>query len=184
MVARWMNTSARSAAALELVRVRPQAEPNAAFLKQLDALHAELEASRKRDAARPGAAPARPRGGAGAARAVAAGPARPAAGAAQRRDPSPRRRRESARPAPRLDRLPRHRRRGAPRPRPPARRRRGRNERRSRLRGPVPTTTAARRVCGRVGTRRGGGADVGPRSAPRSRTAPRRRSGPPHVTLL
>jgi hypothetical protein len=49
------------AAALELVRAaRPQAEPNAAFLKQLDALHAELEASRKRDAARLGTAPARP----------------------------------------------------------------------------------------------------------------------------
>ena len=45
------------ASALELVRAaRPQAEPNAAFLKQLDGvLHAELEASRKRDAARMGA---------------------------------------------------------------------------------------------------------------------------------
>ena len=49
------------ASALELVRAaRPQAEPNAAFLKQLDVLHTELEASRKRDAARLGTAPARP----------------------------------------------------------------------------------------------------------------------------
>ena len=51
------------AAALELVRAaRPQAEPNAAFLKQLDVLHTELEASRRRDAQRMGGpvAPAKP----------------------------------------------------------------------------------------------------------------------------
>ena len=80
------------ASALELVReVRPQAEPNAAFLKQLDVLHAELEASRKRDAQRMGpvapakppaprpvAGPARPERRAGPApRPVATAPARP-----------------------------------------------------------------------------------------------------------
>ena len=68
------------AAALELVRaVRPQAEPNAAFLKQLDVLHAELEASRKRDAQRMGpvapAKPPAPRPVAGPARPERAGPA-------------------------------------------------------------------------------------------------------------
>ena len=69
------------AAALELVRaVRPQAEPNAAFLKQLDVLHTELEASRKRDAQRMGgpvgpAKPPAPRPVAGPARPERAGPA-------------------------------------------------------------------------------------------------------------
>ena len=69
------------AAALELVRAaRPQAEPNAAFLKQLDVLHAELEASRKRDAQRMGgpvapAKPPAPRPVAGPARPERAGPA-------------------------------------------------------------------------------------------------------------
>ena len=77
------------AAALELVRaVRPQAEPNAAFLKQLDVLHAELEASRKRDAQRMGpvapAKPPAPRPVAGPARPERAGPApRPVAGPAR-----------------------------------------------------------------------------------------------------
>ena len=68
------------AAALELVRaVRPQAEPNAAFLKQLDVLHTELEASRRRDAARLGTAPAKPpaRVTAGPAPPPIAAPARP-----------------------------------------------------------------------------------------------------------
>ena len=76
------------AAALELVRAaRPQAEPNAAFLKQLDVLHAELEASRKRDAQRMGgpvgpAKPPAPRPVAGPARPERAGPApRPLAAA-------------------------------------------------------------------------------------------------------
>ena len=75
--------------ALELVRAtRPQAEPNVAFLKQLDVLHTELEASRRRDAARLGTAPARK---------VAAAPepparARPVAGPArpERAGPAPR----------------------------------------------------------------------------------------------
>ena len=83
------------AAALELVRAaRPQAEPNTAFLKQLDVLHAELEASRKRDAQRLGTAPARP---------VAAAPeppARAAAGPAPRPVAAPARP-ERAGPAPR-----------------------------------------------------------------------------------
>ena len=84
------------ASALELVRAaRPQAEPNAAFLKQLDVLHAELEASRKRDAARLGTAPARPvakapeppaRATAGPAPCPVAGPARPE----RRAGPAPR----------------------------------------------------------------------------------------------
>ena len=80
------------AAALELVRAaRPQAEPNAAFLKQLDVLHTELEASRKRDAqrlGRPGRAvaeaqrpprrgPGAPHRRAGAPRPLATAPARP-----------------------------------------------------------------------------------------------------------
>ena len=68
------------ASALELVRAaRPQAEPNAAFLKQLDVLHAELDASRKRDAQRMGpvapAKPPAPRPVAGPARPERAGPA-------------------------------------------------------------------------------------------------------------
>ena len=56
VVAHLMKSRALDpASALELVRaVRPQAEPNAAFLKQLEVLHAELEASRKRDAQRMG----------------------------------------------------------------------------------------------------------------------------------
>ena len=75
------------ASALELVReVRPQAEPNKAFLKQLDVLQAELEASRARYAARLGTARVRPvasapeppaRATAGPAPRPVAGPARP-----------------------------------------------------------------------------------------------------------
>jgi predicted protein tyrosine phosphatase len=82
VVAHLMRTQALDpAAALELVRAaRPQAEPNAAFLKQLDVLHAELEASRKRDAQRMGgpvgpAKPPAPRPVAGPARPERAGPA-------------------------------------------------------------------------------------------------------------
>ncbi|CAH0380227.1 unnamed protein product [Pelagomonas calceolata] len=94
VVAHLMKTRALDpASALELVRAaRPQAEPNAAFLKQLDVLHTELEASRKRDAQRMGgpvapakppaprpvAGPARPERRAGPApRPVATAPARP-----------------------------------------------------------------------------------------------------------
>ena len=83
------------ASALELVReVRPQAEPNKAFLKQLDVLQAELEASRERYAARLGTARVRPfaaapeppaRATAGPAPRPVAGPARP-----ERADPAPR----------------------------------------------------------------------------------------------
>ena len=82
VVAHLMKSRALDpAAALELVRAaRPQAEPNAAFLKQLDVLHAELEASRKRDAQRMGgpvgpAKPPAPRPVAGPARPERAGPA-------------------------------------------------------------------------------------------------------------
>jgi len=78
------------AAALALVRAtRPSALPNAAFLKQLDAFHAELEAARERDAARlgrgpRGAAPTCPVAAAPEPPARAAGPApRPAAAAAR-----------------------------------------------------------------------------------------------------
>ena len=62
VVAHLMKTRGLDpASALELVReVRPQAEPNKAFLKQLDVLHAELEASRERYAARLGTARVRP----------------------------------------------------------------------------------------------------------------------------
>ena len=75
--------------ALELVRAaRPQAEPNAAFLKQLDVLHTELEASRRREAARLGTAPAKPpaRVTAGPAPPPIAAPARPE----RRAGPAPR----------------------------------------------------------------------------------------------
>ena len=75
--------------ALELVRAtRPQAEPNVAFLKQLDVLHTELEASRRREAARLGTAPAKPpaRATAGPAPRPVAGPARPE----RRAGPAPR----------------------------------------------------------------------------------------------
>ena len=82
VVAHLMRTQALDpAAALELVRAaRPQAEPNTAFLKQLDVLHTELEASRKRDAQRMGgpvapAKPPAPRPVAGPARPERAGPA-------------------------------------------------------------------------------------------------------------
>ena len=82
VVAHLMKSRALDpASALELVRaLRPQAEPNAAFLKQLDVLHAELEASRKRDAQRMGgpvapAKPPAPRPVAGPARPERAGPA-------------------------------------------------------------------------------------------------------------
>ncbi len=95
VVAHLMRTQALDpAAALELVRAaRPQAEPNAAFLKQLDVLHAELEASRKRDAQRMGGpvAPAKPP----APRPVA-GPARP-----ERACPAPPAERAPSGPAPR-----------------------------------------------------------------------------------
>ena len=88
VVAHLMKTrGVDPASALELVReVRPQAEPNAAFLKQLDVLHTELEAARKRDAARLGTARVRPvasapeppaRATAGPAPRPVAGPARP-----------------------------------------------------------------------------------------------------------
>jgi dual specificity phosphatase 12 len=93
VVAHLMKSRALDpAAALELVRAaRPQAEPNAAFLKQLDVLHAELEASRKRDAQRMGgpvapakppaprpvARPARPERAGPAPRPLATAPARP-----------------------------------------------------------------------------------------------------------
>ena len=82
VVAHLMKSRALDpASALELVRAaRPQAEPNAAFLKQLDVLHAELEAARKRDAQRMGgpvgpAKPPAPRPVAGPARPERAGPA-------------------------------------------------------------------------------------------------------------
>ena len=81
VVAHLMKSRALDpASALELVRaVRPQAEPNAAFLKQLDVLHTELEASRRREAARLGTAPAKPpaRVTAGPAPPPIAAPARP-----------------------------------------------------------------------------------------------------------
>ena len=90
VVAHLMRTQALDpAAALELVRAaRPQAEPNAAFLKQLDVLHTELEASRRRDAARLGTAPAKPpaRVTAGPAPPPIAAPARPE----RRAGPAPR----------------------------------------------------------------------------------------------
>jgi len=83
------------ASALALVReVRPQAEPNKAFLKQLDVLQAELEASRARYVARLGTARVRPvasapeppaRATAGPAPRPVAGPARP-----ERAGPAPR----------------------------------------------------------------------------------------------
>ena len=116
VVAHLMKSRALDpASALELVRAaRPQAEPNAAFLKQLDVLHAELEASRKRDAARLGTALAKPpvpRPAAGPARPERAGPApRPLATASAERakvGPAPRpvatspARPERAGPAPR-----------------------------------------------------------------------------------
>jgi len=90
VVAHLMRTQALDpAAALELVRAaRPQAEPNAAFLKQLDVLHTELEASRRREAARLGTAPAKPpaRVTAGPAPPPIAAPARPE----RRAGPAPR----------------------------------------------------------------------------------------------
>ena len=90
VVAHLMKTRGQDpASALELVReVRPQAEPNKAFLKQLDALHTELEASRKREAARLGTAPAKPpaRVTAGPAPPPIAAPARPE----RRAGPAPR----------------------------------------------------------------------------------------------
>ena len=107
VVAHLMKTRAlEPLSALELVRAtRPQAEPNVAFLKQLDVLHTELEASRRREAARLGTAPAKPpaRVTAGPAPPPIAAPARPE----RRAGPAPRpvatapARPEHAGPAPR-----------------------------------------------------------------------------------
>ena len=107
VVAHLMKTRAlEPLSALELVRAtRPQAEPNVAFLKQLDVLHTELEASRRREAARLGTAPAKPpaRVTAGPAPPPIAAPARPE----RRAGPAPRpvatapARPERAGPAPR-----------------------------------------------------------------------------------
>ena len=96
VVAHLMKTRGQDpASALELVReVRPQAEPNKAFLKQLDVLQSEFEASRERYAARLGTARVRPvaaapeppaRSTAGPASRPVAGPARP-----ERAGPAPR----------------------------------------------------------------------------------------------
>ena len=97
VVAHLMKTRGLDpASALELVReVRPQAEPNKAFLKQLDVLQAELEASRERYAARLGTARVRP---------VASAPEPPAratAGPAPRPIAAPARPERRAGPAPR-----------------------------------------------------------------------------------
>ena len=97
VMAHLMKTRGQDpASALELVReVRPQAEPNKAFLKQLDVLQAELEASRERYAAQLGTARVRPiaaapeppaRATAGPAPCPVAGPARPE----RRAGPAPR----------------------------------------------------------------------------------------------
>ena len=97
VMAHLMKTRGQDpASALELVReVRPQAEPNKAFLKQLDVLQAELEASRERYAARLGTARVRPFA------AAPEPPARATAGPAPRPIAAPARPERRAGPAPR-----------------------------------------------------------------------------------